>query len=256
MENEKLFQMKFAKVYDLLVQKAERKGRTREEVDTIIRWLTGYSDADLEKAGKEEWTYQTFFSQAPKMNPNRAVLHGSVCKVKLDEIQDPLLLEIRRLDKLIDELAQGKAMDKILRKPGWTCPKCGKTFSRKGQDHYCGNPPATIEEYIASQPENARPYLNALNDAIRQAILQAEERISWSMPTYWKGCNLVQFAGFKKHIGYYPGSEAVEAFENRLSDYKHSKGSIQFPYNKPLPIDLIQDIARWCLEQAEASGKK
>ena len=128
----------------------------------------------------------------------------------------------------------------------WTCPKCGRTFKRQGQDHYCGKAPETIDEYIEAQPEEMRQYLRAVRDAIRAALPEAEERISWSMPTFWDKHNIIHFAGFQKHIGLYPGPEAVVEFAERLSDFKTSKGAIQLPYNKPLPLALIADIAVWC----------
>lgn len=101
------------------------------------------------------------------------------------------------------------------------------------------------EEYILSQPEEARPYLHQVNDAMKGSIPDAEQKVSWSMPTY---CNLIQFAAFKKHIGLYPGPEAVEAFAGRLTDYKTSKGAIQLPYSRSLPLELIGEIAAWCGE--------
>lgn len=128
----------------------------------------------------------------------------------------------------------------------WTCPKCGRDFKRQNQDHYCGKAPETIDEYISSQPEEIQRNLMEVRNAIRGAIPEAQERISWSMPTYWKGHNIIQFAGFKKHIGLYPGPEAVEAFSEKLKEYKTSKGTIQFPHNKPLPLELIGEIAKWC----------
>ena len=82
----------------------------------------------------------------------------------------------------------------------WTCPKCGRTFARNGQDHYCGKPPETIEEYILNQPEKAQPLLKEINETIRAAIPDTMEKISWSMPTYWKKRNLIQFAAFKNHV--------------------------------------------------------
>ena len=100
----------------------------------------------------------------------------------------------------------------------WVCPKCGRSFKNTNQDHYCGKAPATIEEYILSQPEEMQPYLRQINDAIKASIPEAKEKISWSMPTYWKGCNLIQFAAFKKHIGLYPGPEAVEVFSEQLAE--------------------------------------
>ncbi len=115
MNNEKVFAMKFSKVYPLLVAKAERKGRTRDEVDQVTCWLTGYTAEDLYKQIQNEVDYETFFREAPEMNPNCHLITGSVCGIKVQEIEDPLMQKIRYLDKLVDELAKGKAMEKILR---------------------------------------------------------------------------------------------------------------------------------------------
>ncbi len=128
----------------------------------------------------------------------------------------------------------------------WTCPKCGRAFKRQGQSHYCGKAPKTIDEYIGAQPEEVRQYLREVRDALRAALPEAEERISWSMPTYWKKHNTIQFAGFKNHVGLYPGPEAVREFSQRLKEYKTSKGAIQLPYSRAVPAELIYDIARWC----------
>ncbi len=128
----------------------------------------------------------------------------------------------------------------------WECPKCGRTFKKTNQDHYCGPAPASIEEYIERQPEEAQPYLRQINNALKAALPDVVEKISWSMPTYWKKRNLIQFAAFKNHIGLYPGPEAVETFAGRLQEYKTSKGAIQLPYDKPLPLELIAEIAKWC----------
>ena len=130
----------------------------------------------------------------------------------------------------------------------WKCPKCGRTFKKQGQSHYCGKAPETIEEYIAAQPEEVQPYLTELRNALRAALPEAEERISWSMPTYWKNHNIIHFAGFKNHAGLYPGPEAVLEFAERLTEYRTSKGIIQLPYSRPVPAELVSDIARWCLE--------
>src|SRR5262247_814618 len=115
MDKHRVFAMKFAKVYPLYVQKAERKNRTREEVDQIVCWLTGYSRAQLRKQIERESDFETFFAQAPAIHPNSSLIKGSVCGVRLEDIEDPLMKNIRYLDKLIDELAKGKAMNKILR---------------------------------------------------------------------------------------------------------------------------------------------
>jgi len=115
--SERIYKMSFGRVYPLYVQKAEKKGRTKEEVDEIIRWLTGYSQAGLEAHLESQTDFETFFDKAPKLNPSRTLITGVICGVRVEEIEEPLMQEIRYLDKLIDELARGKAMDKILRKP-------------------------------------------------------------------------------------------------------------------------------------------
>ena len=110
-----VFAMKFAKVYPLYIQKAERKNRTKEEVDQIICWLTGYDQAGLQQQIEQENDLETFFAQAPGIHPNSVLIKGVVCGVRVEEIEDPLMQKIRYLDKLIDELAKGKTMEKILR---------------------------------------------------------------------------------------------------------------------------------------------
>ena len=115
MPRNSVFAMKFARVYPLYVQKAERKGRTREEVDRIICWLTGYDPAGLRRQIEQESDLETFFAKAPAMHPNSALIKGVVCGVRVEEVDDPLMRKIRWLDKLIDELAKGRAMEKILR---------------------------------------------------------------------------------------------------------------------------------------------
>lgn len=117
MGEHKVFQMSFAKIYDLLLNKAAKKGRTQVEVDEVICWLTGYSAPELERLRETDTTYGDFFRQAPQPNPNRALIRGVVCGVRVEEVEDPLMREARYLDKLIDELAKGKPMEKILRTP-------------------------------------------------------------------------------------------------------------------------------------------
>ena len=113
--NKRVFGYIFASVYPLYIQKAERKNRTKEEVDQTICWLTGYSQAGLQQQIKQGNDFETFFAQAPAINPNRSLIKGKVCGVRVEEIEDPLMQNIRYLDKLIDELAKGKTMEKILR---------------------------------------------------------------------------------------------------------------------------------------------
>jgi len=112
----KIFSMSFANIYPMYIQKAERKGRTKAEVDEIIFWLTGYDNASLQEQINSEVTLEAFFNHAPQINPNASLIKGVICGYRVEEIEDELMRKIRYLDKLIDELAKGKAMDKILRK--------------------------------------------------------------------------------------------------------------------------------------------
>jgi hypothetical protein len=113
----RIFTTSVASVYPHYITKAEKKGRTKAEVDEIVRWLTGYTQAKLEKHLKDRTDFETFFAKAPKLNPNRARVKGVICGVRIEDIKEPLMRELRYLDKLIDELAKGRAMDKILRTP-------------------------------------------------------------------------------------------------------------------------------------------
>lgn len=121
MKNEKIYQMPFSKVYPLLVGKAVRKGRTKEEADEVIRWLTGYSQTELDSLLEKSVSYAAFFQQAPRLHPGRHLIKGTICGVRVEEIEEPLMRDIRCLDKLIDDLARGKPMDKIL--PDGDVPK-------------------------------------------------------------------------------------------------------------------------------------
>lgn len=115
MKNDQVFKMAFSRVYPLLVNKAERKGRTKAEVDAVIRWLTGYDDPGLQEQLMKNADYQTFFEEAPQINPNAAKITGLICGHRVEEIEDPLMQKVRWLDKLVDELAKGKPIEKILR---------------------------------------------------------------------------------------------------------------------------------------------
>ncbi len=115
LKKHRIYTMIFASVYPLYVAKAEKKGRTKAEVDEIMRWLTGYSQKGLESAIKKRVNFETFFAEAPKLNPKRSLITGMICGVRIEEIEDPLMREMRYLDKLIDELAKGRPMEKILR---------------------------------------------------------------------------------------------------------------------------------------------
>ena len=116
MTDHRIYTMSFARVYPLYVAKAEKKGRTKAEVDEIIFWLTGYNQKEFNAQLEKQTDLETFYAKAPQLNPSRALIKGVICGVRVEEIQDPTMQEIRYLDKLIDELARGKAMEKILRK--------------------------------------------------------------------------------------------------------------------------------------------
>lgn len=116
MNKEKVFQMSFSKVYECLVAKAERKGRTKAEVNQILMWITGYDESLLKRLLEQNISYEQFLKQAPHMNPDRFKVTGVICKVRIEEIEDPMMKDIRIIDKMVDELAKGKTMERILRK--------------------------------------------------------------------------------------------------------------------------------------------
>lgn len=116
MNNQKVYQMKLSKIYPLLLQKAEKKNRTKQEVDQVIMWLTGYDREGLERQLQKDVDYGTFFEEAPHMNPNRSQIKGTLCGIRVEEIEEPLMRNIRYLDKLVDELAKGWPLERILRR--------------------------------------------------------------------------------------------------------------------------------------------
>lgn len=126
----------------------------------------------------------------------------------------------------------------------WQCPTCKREFKNTNQDHYCINI-SSIDEYIAQQPAEVQPLLRQVRETIRAAAPAAEERISWRMPTFWQGENIIHFAAFKKHLGIYPGDLSLAPFEERLAGYSRTKGAIQFPYDQPLDYQLIADLTHW-----------
>lgn len=250
MGNEKIYAMSFAKIYPLLVNKAVKKGRTMDEVNEVIQWLTGYDAEGIKEALEAAVSYEAFFHHAPKLNPNRKRITGVVCGVRVENIEEPLMQEIRYLDKLIDELAKGKSMEQVLRKNAlmWTCPKCGRQFKRTNQEHFCGKAPATVEEYIELQAAETHPYLNEMRKMIRESVPTVKERIAWSMPTYDTKGGSISFAACKKHISFYVGAEAIEKFKAKLEGFATKKNAIYLPYNQELPLELLGDIAKWCLD--------
>ncbi len=130
----------------------------------------------------------------------------------------------------------------------WKCPRCQRVFARTEQGHFCGKP-KDIEEYIMSQDEEARERLRVIRRIIGEAIPEAAEKISWSMPTYWKGRNIIHFAAAKRHVGIYPGEEAVAAFAGRLEGYSMDKGTVRIGNDQRVPEDVLRDMAKWCLEK-------
>ena len=130
----------------------------------------------------------------------------------------------------------------------WKCPKCGRSFKKENQSHYCGKAPETVDEYILAQDEGIRDQLQSIRSVLKSELPDATEKISWSMPTYWKGHNIIHFAATKKHIGLYPGPEAVDHFAEKLDQAgcPYSKGAIRIPCSVELPLSLIAEIAAWC----------
>ena len=225
MARKTVFEMNAGSVYEMLVRKAERKNRTREEVDAVYCWLLGYSPEIFKQILDTDITYGDLFNNAPSVNPKYTSVTGLICGVRVEYIEDTQMRLVRCVDKMVDELAKGKPLGKVLRS---------------------GDEPATVDEYIAARDEKEQKYLRAVRDTIRQALPDAEEVISWGMPTFRNGRNLIHFAAQRNHIGIYPGSEAVTVFSDELKNCDVSKGTIRFPYNDDIPLDLIAKIAAWC----------
>ena len=131
----------------------------------------------------------------------------------------------------------------------WTCPKCKREFKNTNQDHYCSEAPKTIAEYIAMQDEALQPRLQTIYETLKAALPDVQEKLSWQMPTFWKGRNLIHFAAFKNHISIFPGGEATTVFADKLTNYKTSKGVIQLQHKQELPLALLTELAQWCHEK-------
>lgn len=130
----------------------------------------------------------------------------------------------------------------------WKCPKCEREFKNENQSHFCGEGPTEIDAYIEEQPEAIQSRLHEIRNALRDALPDAVEVISWRMPTYKAKKNIIHFAAFKNHIGIYPGDKAIVQFAEELKGYKTSKGAIQISNSQPLPLELIVKIALWNYE--------
>lgn len=129
----------------------------------------------------------------------------------------------------------------------WTCPKCKREFKRINQSHYCGKAPKTVLEYIDLQPVEIRMHLTEMMIVLQNCVRGVNERILWSMPYYEKEGKSVSFSACKKHISFYVGAEVIEKFTLELNEFDTKKNAIYFPYDKVLPVKLIEDIAKWCL---------
>ena len=131
----------------------------------------------------------------------------------------------------------------------WTCPKCGREFKRKDQDHYCGKAPATIDEYILRQDSAIQPSLISLRNAIHDVAPEAEERIAWATPAWKKDDTVIRLSVSKNHIGVYVGEEAVAHFSESLKGIETYKGNLRLKRNEEMPLALISDIAKWCFAE-------
>jgi len=138
----------------------------------------------------------------------------------------------------------------------WRCPKCGRNFKNTNQSHSCGSKPSTIDEYIYAQPEEIRSVLEKIRRTIKKTAPKSTEKISWNMPTFWQGENLIHFAAFKNHIGIYPGDLNLLPFKQKLSGYKTTKGAIQFTFAKPIDYDLIAEIAKFRVAAVSKTKQK
>ena len=225
MPRKNVFDMPFSKVFQCLIQKAERKGRTKEEVIQVTCWLTGYENIDTQS----DMTYGEFISGAPCWNPESDKIRGTICGIRVEDIEDPMTKKIRQLDKLIDDLAKGKP-----------------TVIERNLAMDTRN---VIDIYIDAQEPEIQDLLRSVRRVIAEAIPDATEKISYQMPTWYRGHNLIHFAAQKKHLGLYPGPEAVERFTDEIKErgLKFSKGAIQFPYDS-VDLDLIGRIAKYCGE--------
>ena len=137
----------------------------------------------------------------------------------------------------------------------WQCQKCGRDFKNTNQSHSCSSKPSTIDEYISAQPEELRPTLEKIRKTIKKAAPASTEKISWGMPTFWLGENLIHFAAFKNHIGIYPGDLNQLPFKQKLSGYKTTKGAIQFPLDKPIDYNLLAEITKFKVSAISKQGK-
>lgn len=164
----------------------------------------------------------------------------------VDEVDNKAFLT-GLLKAMYDELPAPKQKKRKGNNTMWKCPNCGREFKKENQQHYCNEKPKTIDEYIMLQDSEKQSDLLLVRSALQEALPEAQEKISWSMPTYWQKHNIIHFAASKKHIGLYPGPAAVVHFEEELKGYSVNKGTIRIPYGK-VDVELIKKIAKWCYD--------
>ncbi len=287
MSMEKVFRMKYWQIYDALLTKMVKKNRNKEELNETIAWLTGYSvDVIENNLENHELTYGEFFENAPRIHPLSSTVKGKICGVDVQSIENELAKNMRILDKLVDELAKGKAIEKVLPKEQVLKenvlavkkdePKKKSLTSRTKDGAKKANitkeTPKKIEspqqkeslsldedsspiiKYIVEQDSSVQNYLLQAYEILKNTLPDAIEKISWGMPTFWDGKNIIHFAAHKKHLGIYPGPEAIVEFKERIAPFKNSKGAIQIPYNESLPKELLKDLATWCYAEVQAAN--
>jgi hypothetical protein len=234
----RIFSTPFAKVYPAYVQKAVRKGRTQHEVDQIICWLTGYNQAGLQRQIELENDFETFFAQAPAMHPNRAMIKGLVCGIRVEEVADPLMREIRYLDKLVDELAKGKPMEKILRQDASVLPQRSHTA------------PAAIQRYHATLDPLHKNICDLLADEICRGLPAAEGKIWHAHPVWFLDGNPIvgyskQKAGIR--LMFWSGADFREPGLH-VTGAKFKDASVF--YNDPAGVSTA-DLRRWLKKSEE-----
>ncbi|MCC6861187.1 MAG: DUF2200 family protein [Bryobacterales bacterium] len=238
MTRHRIFSTPFATVYPAYVQKAERKGRTQHEVDQIICWLTGYDQAGLRRQIELGNDFETFFAQAPAMHPNRTLIRGVVCGIRVEEIADPLMQEIRYLDKLVDELAKGRPMEKILRQEASAPPQRRIAV------------PTDIQQYNAGLEPVYKEIGDLLAGEIGRGLPAAESRIWHSHPVWFLNGNPI--VGYSRHkagvrLMFWSGADFKEPGLNVLGE-KFKDASVF--YDDPARINTA-DLRRWLKKSEE-----
>jgi hypothetical protein len=234
----RIFSTPFATVYPAYVQKAARKSRTQREVDQIICWLTGYDQAGLQRQIKLQNDFETFFAQAPAMHPNRTLIKGVVCGIRVEEIEDPLMREIRYLDKLVDELAKGRPMENILRQEAVASPR------RRIAVH------ADIQRYNAGLEPVYKEICDLLGEEIGRGLPASESKIWHSHPVWFLDSNPI--VGYSKQkpgirLMFWSGADFKEPGLNVVG--KKFKDASVF-YDDPAQIS-VADLRRWLKKSEE-----